>query len=326
MELETLYALRSPSGVPSPPVLFLVLLVLTWALHILAVYVMLGSVTLSLVGAWIAHPNWRRLSSAMLDTAKVAVSMAIVLGVAPLLFVQVIYDPFWYVSNVLSARWVLAFVMLLLTAYYALYHRYFAGRDGGQAGRLSLAVALVLLLAAGFIMHVLTHQMLRPELWLHWYAPDGHIDASGSGLHDFNIGRFLYFLTLALPVTGAWLSGYSYYLAQRPQEDRAYLQWLRVLSGRAMSVGGLVALLCYALWMSTLPDAAKSFGTSLWSVLAVVATLALAIAPALFKVQPADCRPALLAAAAIVAIAAAREALRIGILKVATGTICSPTR
>lgn len=314
MESEVLNALRSPVGIPSHPALFLVLLVLTWALHLLAVHVMLGATVLSLYGAFASGPHWKRLSEAMLDTAKVAVSIAIVLGVAPLLFVQVIYDPFWYVSNVLSARWALAFIGLLLAGYYAMYHRYFARRGGPAAGLGSLAASLVLLLAAGFIMHVLASQMLRPELWLRWYAPDGHIDPSGAGLHEFSPFRFLYFVLLAAPVTGAWLAGYAAYLGRTARPDAAYRHWMGVLYGRWMSIGGMAALLCYALWMSGLPDTARGFGGSPWSVLAVAATLALAVCPMLFRPQAGDFRPMGVAAGAILAVAVSREALRFGIL------------
>jgi hypothetical protein len=48
-------------------------------------------------------------------------TVAIVLGVAPLLFVQVIYDPFGYTSNVLSACRVIGFILILLVGYTLLY-------------------------------------------------------------------------------------------------------------------------------------------------------------------------------------------------------------
>ena len=93
MTPDMLYALRDPAGIPSHPIVFLMLGVLTLALHLAAVHVMLGAGALTLRGAFSASPHWRRLAAAMLSTSKIAVSVAIVLGVAPLLFVQVVYDP-----------------------------------------------------------------------------------------------------------------------------------------------------------------------------------------------------------------------------------------
>lgn len=315
MDINTLYALRSSSGLPSHPAIFLVLLVLTWALHMIAVHVMLGSTALSLLGAFSANAFWRRLARTMLDTAKVAVSLAIVIGVAPLLFVQVIYDPFWYVSNVLSARWAIAFIVLLLVAYWAMYHHYFVGKhDASGASRWSLAVSLLLLLGAGFIMHVLTSQALRPELWMAWYAPEGHLETSGSGIHEFNLARFLFFIILAIPVTGAWLLGYRRYLAHRDGEDMLYLEWVGGLGKKLMSGGGLASLICYAIWMATLPENAVGFAVSIGSLLANGAVLLLIVSPLLFKSPQGSYAHFATASAAVLLVAAAREALRHRIL------------
>lgn len=94
-----LMALTDPAGAPAHPLIFLVLGVVTFALHLTAVNVMLGTLGLAAWGAFSKNPYWQRLAGALGTTAKVAVSVAIVLGVAPLLFVQVIYDPFWYTDR-----------------------------------------------------------------------------------------------------------------------------------------------------------------------------------------------------------------------------------
>ena len=52
MTPEMLYALRDQAGVPSHPLVFLVLGVLTFALHMAAVQVMLGASALTLRGAF----------------------------------------------------------------------------------------------------------------------------------------------------------------------------------------------------------------------------------------------------------------------------------
>lgn len=168
MNAEMLLALRDPAGVPSHPLVFLLLGVLTFALHVAAVQVMLGAGALVLRGAFSTDAHWRRLAATMLNTAKIAVSVAIVIGVAPLLFVQVVYDPFWYTSNVLSARWVIGFIVILIAGYLAMYGFYWRNPDlvarKGRSGWLML-LSLLLLLVVGFIMHVLSYQMLWPEQW-----------------------------------------------------------------------------------------------------------------------------------------------------------------
>jgi len=282
MDIETLNALRSPAGIPGPPWLFLALLVVTWALHMLAVLVMLGTITISLIGCFSSSKHWQCLANVALEIGKVAVSIAIVLGVAPLLFVQVIYDPFWYVSNVISGRWVVISIFLLLTGYYSLYHGYFVSRDNNFQGRVSLAIALLLLVCFGLIMHTLTSQMLQPEQWLQWYAPGGHIDTSGSRLHGLNYARFLYFISLSVPVTAAWLSAYTYSLQRRelcgrPVLPNDYIDWLTRLYPPMFIMGGFLAIALYSIWMATLPDSAHDFPKTIWSWLAILGTILLSM-------------------------------------------------
>ena len=279
MDLATLYALRSPLGVPSHPVIFLVLGVLTWALHILAVHVTLGSSLLSLIGLN-KNPHWRRMALMLLEHAKIGVSIAIVVGVAPLLFVQVIYDPFWYVSNVLSARWAIGFILLLLVAYWALWLHYVGvkKRQGQANAPVFMGVlSLGLLLVVGFIMHVLTSQMLSPELWMSWYAPNGVIDASGAHIHAFNPARFGFFIALALPVTGAWLLACRTYLAGREGEDADYLEFLSGIAGKMALIGSVLAVALLVGWMLTLPTTMHAFALSIWPNAAAIAVLVLAV-------------------------------------------------
>ena len=308
--------LRSPAGLPSHPVIFLILLVLTWTLHIIAVHIMLGSITLSLLGSFLKHPNWQLLSNTMLSTAKVAVSIAIVLGVAPLLFVQTIYDPFWYTANVLSARWVIAFVGILLIAYYSLYHRYFKKHESEHNNDSwpSLVVSLALFLLAGFIMHSLSTQMLRPDQWSEWFSPGGHIDASGSKLHEYNLWRFIYFISLSVPVIGAWLFGLKTYLKQRETVDFIYLEWMENLARKLMSVGSALSVVFYLLWLSTLPEIASDFAISTGSILGLLATITLGVTPVILNEEKIGYGAMMTASVAVLFIAIAREWLRMHIL------------
>lgn len=286
MTPEMLYALRDQAGVPSHPLVFLVLGVLTFALHMAAVQVMLGAASLTLRGAFSPSLHWRRLAQAMLVTAKIAVSVAIVIGVAPLLFVQVVYDPFWYTSNVLSAWWVIGFIVLLIAGYIAMYIFYWKNHDivtdGGRGG-IWMLLSLALLLAVGFIVHSLTNQMLFPEQWMAWYAPKGVVNPDGHSLHHWNLPRFLFFIALAAPVTGAWLYGYRRYLQGGGEADAAYLRWVRDLAQRLMLVGGVVSLLIGAAWMLTLPDKMAWFASSAWMLMALVALLAVVALPLVLR-------------------------------------------
>ena len=317
MTPEMLYALRDPAGVPSHPLVFLVLGVLTFALHIAAVQVMLGAATLTLRGAYSPSQHWRRLAQAMLVTAKIAVSVAIVIGVAPLLFVQVVYDPFWYTSNVLSAWWVIGFIVLLILGYIAMYAFYWKNHDivadGGKGG-IWMVLSIALLLAVGFIVHSLTNQMLFPEHWMAWYAPKGVVNPDGHSLHHWHLPRFLFFIALSAPVTGAWLYGYRRYLQGAAEADAAYLGWLRGLAQNLMLIGGVVSVLIGALWMATLPEKMAWFATSVWLLMAVVALAAVVALPLVLRdrIDSGVWGYAIFGAGAVglIVVGAAREMLR----------------
>jgi len=322
MDASMLYALRDPMGVPSHPILFQVLGVLTWALHIAAVHVLLGASSLAVWGSFGNHAYKRRLAAAMLMTAKVAISVAIVLGVAPLLFVQVIYDPFWYTSNVLSAWWAIAFIVILILATLLLFVFYARNpklADGAKTSCPgSMIVSVLLLLKVGFIMHVLAVQMLSPDQWMQWYAPNGVIDPSGTKIHDYNIWRFGFFIALSAPVTGAWLLAYRRYLQAREDADHGYLNWIGSLAQKMALIGGVVSLVFLGIWMATLPEAISGFAFSPWVIGTVAVLLFTVFLPNILgrKLDQGLWGYSILAVGtvALIVVAAMREAVRWNII------------
>lgn len=276
-----LKALMDPAGAPAHPVLFLVLGVVTFALHMVAVNIMLGTLGLSLWGAFTKNSHMQRLSAALAATAKIAVSFVIVLGVAPLLFVQVIYDPFWYTSNVISAWWVLIFLGLLIVGYLMLYRVYYMNHTyaddgsllphtGNVKGVFWLAVALVIMILCGLIIHSVSNQAYFPHEWMNWYAPEGNVDPSGRSLHYFLLPRLLFFLLLSLPVTGARLFGMRRYLLSAGETDYDYIDFIEVIAHKISLVGAVLVTLAGVWWMAALPETMVWFSHSAWIVVALL--------------------------------------------------------
>ena len=242
--------MRDPAGVPAHPVLFQGLMVVTWVFHIAFVHLALGAAGLALF-AFTARdkgPHWTRLSMAMTKIAKVGVSLLIVLGVAPLLFTQVIYDPQWYASNVLSARWAIAFIFTLIVAY-CLWFAFYWGNHEGAKKYLGwyATLALILFLLDGLIMHVLAYQALLPQQWMEWYAPNGVVDTRGAQLHAVQWPRFLFIISLAIPAVGLYLLAYADYFSRRADRAADYLEFARSL-GRRLTLTGLVLSSVLLLW------------------------------------------------------------------------------
>lgn len=318
---EMMYALRNPAGVPTWPIVFVGLGVLTFALHILFVQLMLGTSAIALFGALRQDQKWRQLGSAMIDVAKVSVSVAIVVGVAPLLFVQVVYDPHWYTSNVLSARWVIAFIVILILAYWAMYYFYFKNSvetSSAPKAVWALVISIALMLVVGFIMHSLTSQILRPELWQEWFMQNEKLDYSGAQLHAYNPVRFAFFIAMSIPVAGAMLISYRRFKRVRPDYDQAFLDWVGELGKKWVFYGSLIAFVFYIGWMMNLPATAGDFATSIWSFVGGVFVLlpALWVKLRLNGSHYNQCSymalPIALVAGLVIAIT--REMLRYGIL------------
>ena len=274
-------ALMDPAGAPAHPLIFLVLGVVTFSLHMTAVNVMLGTLGLSAWGSFSQNPYWQRLAGALGTTAKVAVSIAIVLGVAPLLFVQVIYDPFWYTSNVISAWWLLGFLAILTVAYLALYRFYGLNHQyaedgsalpiqGAPQGGIWLVGSFILMVTCGVIMHAVVNQSLQPGEWMNWYAPEGVVDPHGRELHSITVARVAFFLLLSIPVTAGWLFGMRRYLLSAGEEDYGYIDFIENLAHNMARIGSLLVLLAGAAWMMTLPESMVWFRSSLWMLLGLI--------------------------------------------------------
>ena len=98
---------------------YLGLLIVTFALHALLVGFVLAG-TAYVVGRLVRGGD-DALAAASRDWLPFALGAAITAGVAPLLFVQVLYQPRFYTANLLLfVRW-LAIVPALIVGFYALY-------------------------------------------------------------------------------------------------------------------------------------------------------------------------------------------------------------
>lgn len=307
-----LQLLKDPMGVPFYPVVFQALMVLTFALHLAFVNLALGTTCLAVIGRLKGGERWGRLAGGMARAATANVSGAILLGVAPLLFVQVIYDPFWYASSNLSAAWAIGFIFILMAGYASLYLARDA-KDDASSGFAAFAFAMFL--TAGFIMHVLGYQLLQPEKWLGWYTSHGAASTAGTVLHDFSLPRFLHFIAPAFAVTGVLLMLYSWYFRVRTDMDAAYLDWAGRLGAKMAFHATTFEVVTGFLWLMVLPLELRFHSHPLF-LLGVV--LGLGLMGYLYHAQRQEkdhYRFAWPAAAgmlvAVLEMAAAREALRI---------------
>ncbi|WP_028218693.1 hypothetical protein [Paraburkholderia oxyphila] len=250
--------MRDPAGVPAQPVVFQILMVVTWVLHIAFVHLALGAAGLAIFAFHRRRhgAHWERLSFALTKVAKVAVSLLIVLGVGPLLFTQVIYDPQWYTSNVLSGRWAIAFIFTLIVGYCCWFAFYHANRAGARRHIGVYAwIALALFCLDGLIMHALSYQALLPQQWMNWYAPGGMVDTRGAALHAIQWPRYVFIMGLSVPAVGLFLIAYAHYFAVRADHEAAWLDFVRTLGRRLARWGFALSILPMLAWQASLPTA-----------------------------------------------------------------------
>lgn len=213
-----------PVPVPAPGWLLWFLLMLTFVLHVLAMNLVLGGSLIGAVARWQGGSSgshhltlFRWLSKAM----PVAVAATITLGVAPLLFVQVLYGRLFFTSSVLIAWFWFAVIPMLILAYLTAYLLAFKGERLGARELPAAWLMAVLFAAIGFIYSNNMTLMLRPEVFLEMYRADG----SGLNLNLADptlLPRYLHMFLGAVGVAGLMIAVVGYV---RRSGDQQFGDW-----------------------------------------------------------------------------------------------------
>lgn len=194
-------------------------LMLTFPLHLFAMNAMLGTA----LAAFIAHLLPGRPSHDLAhELAKVLpflVAFTVNLGVAPLLFVNVLYGHLLYSSTVLMGLFWLAVIPILIIAYYLAYIYDFNFKRLGGLAVFTVLVVLTLLLVVGFIFTNNMSMMIAPASWSRWFsAPGGTLlNLSDPTL----VARYLHMMTGSLAVGGLCVAVYSRTVLRRDAEVAA---------------------------------------------------------------------------------------------------------
>lgn len=216
---------------PVPRELLAVLLVVFFALHILFVNLMVGGSILALVCEFLGlrRPAFDSLARRLAETITVNKSLAVVLGVGPLLAINLLYSVQFYAANALTGTAWALLVPMVATAFLCTYaHKYSWDRLANRkALHLAIgALAVVQFLAIPFVFLANANLMLFPDRWA---------DVRGffSALLLPNVlPRYFHFLLASLSVTAlfgvGWFGHARYDLAAdlpgwtRPQVKRFF--------------------------------------------------------------------------------------------------------
>jgi cytochrome c len=206
--METLPIPRDiPLPLPGGDLLFQILLVAAFLIHILFVDLMLGGTLLALVYEvrGLHQRSYDRLAREVAATVTWSKSMAVVLGVAPLLVINVYYTIYFYSANALTGEGWIMVVPLVAAAFLLTYaYRYSWDRLERRKG-LHIAIGAAgagLLLVVPFIFLANVNLMLFPERW-----PEVAGFFSAVTMSNV-IPRYFHFLVATIAVTGLFLAGY----------------------------------------------------------------------------------------------------------------------
>lgn len=240
-----------PNPLPAPYWVFKLLLVVTFFLHILAMNFMMGGAVLALVAKW-RPGNREHGRRAFADLAKKLPSFlpaTITLGIAPLLFVQVLYGQFFYTSSIIVAwPWFLVLVFLTIS-YYGFYYVSFENAAHPGKATSVLLFSILLVFAIGFIYSNNLTLSQAPSRWQAKYFanPGGwNLNLSEPTL----IPRFLHFFTAAMAIGGLLLVFLAF---ARWKEDKQYARYLFQFGGKAFMFATMAQFLVGIWFLANLP-------------------------------------------------------------------------
>ncbi len=267
-----------PLPLPLPEWLLVVLLVFSFLVHILFVNLMVGGSILTLMAQikGLKNKEYDTLAHEIASTITVNKSMAVVMGIAPLLCINTLYSLYFYSANALTGLMWLAIVPLVTVAFLLTYlHKFtWEALEKHKAIHISiLAVSVALFLFIPLIFLTNINLMLFPEKW-------GTVKGFFSALLLPNVfPRYLHFIMASLSITGLFL---HWYMGRKNYPfETIFTQLTRFeLKKKGYSlalVASVIQFLIGPIVLLTLPS--KGLG---WNLIAIIFTGAAIAIPAMW--------------------------------------------
>jgi hypothetical protein len=230
---------------PAPSWLLEFLLVFTFILHLLAMNFLLGGVIILSVSSFLGrrdsrhHEFTRRVSRVMPPVT----AFTITLGVAPLLFLQLVYGQLFYASSDLMAWYWLAVVLLVMLGYYGVYWYQMQHDVLGPAAAWVILVTAILFIHVAFIFTQNMTAMLHPQDFYSLYVK-GQAGTIFGPVTLVNIARLAHFGVAAVALAGLGIA----LLSRRWQAESPDLaDWGRRY-GVTWFMGGTLVQFLVGLW------------------------------------------------------------------------------
>lgn len=201
--METMYV-PAADTIPVAWGWFQFFLLLTFPLHLLTMNAMLGGLAVGVSQHFLGGAVRQRLAHRLALVLPLVIAFVVNLGVAPLLFLQVLYGQFVYTSSILMGMFWIAIVPILIVAYYGAYLYDFRFIRLGALGKwVGLAVLVMLLVVAYFFVNNMLLMSLPEQFNRYFEHRSGTLLASGQSVF---LPRYLHMITGALAVGGLFVA------------------------------------------------------------------------------------------------------------------------
>jgi len=226
-----------PDILPAPWGIFEILGVLTFVLHILFINVVVGGSIFILINRLRGNTNdiKQQLHGATALKIPGLIALSVTIGVAPLLFVQVLYGHLIYSSSVLMATFWILVIPILISGYYGAYlhaHKIRHNKANSPWATVGIAVTVGALLYIAFMFVNNMTLMLNPQNWTGYFA-----NRNGTLL---NLGdptiypRYVHFLTASIAVSGLFAAIIWNFRKQKPDRKDKVKLGLRIFAFATM--------------------------------------------------------------------------------------------
>jgi len=277
-----------PLPLPTPEPFLVVLLVVFFLLHIFFVNLMVGGTLLTVFYQikGLVDQRYDRVAHVIANTVTVNKSLAVVLGVGPLLAINALYTVYFYTANALTGTMWLSIIPLVIAAFLLTYLHKFTWEAMASRRRLHIAIAVgaaALFLFIPLIFLTNINLMLFPDRWT---EVQGFLSAM---LLSNVLPRYLHFVLACLAWTGLFLV----WLFRRAKQDtidaigidrgeliRSGYRWALIPTLAQFLVGPIVLL--------SLPEA----GLASRVVVTILIGAAIAFPATLLMLAEVRCQPA----------------------------------
>lgn len=182
---------------------FQFLLLLTFPLHLLAMNAMLGGLLIGVLQHIQGGDVRKQLAHRIAVALPLVIAFVVNFGVAPLLFLQVLYGQFIYTSSVLMGTWWILIVPVLIMAYYGAYLYDFKFRSLAGFGPVIGLAVFVVMLVIGFFFSNNMLLMSMPERFGEYFSHRGG-DVLSTGAGEF-WPRYLHMILGSLAIGGLFV-------------------------------------------------------------------------------------------------------------------------